>query len=139
MPQPEVAAMASWMDTLKLPIRQIESTYTLSELFILSWNSRLQSYNMSQRFQSARTPALTDGSDKVTIIDSSYSGNSGNPNGVRDLGNAWAFPDSINKGVPIPKKFFDEEGNMDLRRASGPEAVAYLQKIGVNLMVPMHL
>lgn len=86
---------------------------------------------MSKRF--ANKPKLdTDKitSGKVISIDS-------NPNGVRDLGDSWQLPPNINNGVAIPKKFFDEEGNLDLRRATGPEALAYLRKVGINLSIPL--
>jgi hypothetical protein len=130
---PEVSAIASWMDNLKLPIREIENTYTLSELVMMSWHSRLQNYNMSKRFaHNKATPKLGDG--KTVTIDSNRKYN---PNGVRETEDSYILPEGINQGVPIPKKFFDEEGNFDLRRASGMEAVTYLRRLGINLVVPM--
>jgi hypothetical protein len=47
------------------------------------------------------------------------------------------MPQGINKGVSIPKKWFNEEGNLDLRLATGLEAATYLRKLGINLSVPM--
>lgn len=119
------------MEALKLPVREIESKYTTSEIIIMGWQSKLQNYNMSKKFNSS-TKALPESSGKV--VDINYNRN---PNNVRDIGDAWQLPGNINNGVPIPKKFFDEEGNFDLRRASGPEALAYLRKIGVNLTIPV--
>jgi hypothetical protein len=127
--------MASWMDALKLPIREIESKYTLSELVLMGWHSRLQSYNMSKRFAPRPLPALTDGKEhNVTTINANINYN---PNGVKDLGNSYGLPNGINNGVPVPKKFFNEEGELDLRLATGPEAVTYLRKLGIQLTMPL--
>lgn len=128
--------MMSWVDSFKLPIREIDATYTLSELVMMSWNSRLQSYNMSKRFANNNKPRLETSIDGKATTDPS---DNYNPNGVRDLGNSWQLPSGINNGVPIPKTFFDEEGNFDLRRATGPQALAYLRKVGVNISIPLSM
>lgn len=125
---PEISAIASWMDNLKLPVRNIEEKYTSSEIYMMGWHSRLQSYNMSKRFKHKALPEKSAGNG--AYIDDI------NPNNVKDLGNAWQLPPSINNGVPIPKKFFNEEGDLDLRRATGPEALAYLRKLGIQISIP---
>jgi hypothetical protein len=81
---------------------------------------------MSQMMKISRSPGTN-----VLAIDKGAVGS--NPNGVVDLGTCWKLPDHINNGVPIPKKFFNEEGELDLRRATGNEAAAYLRGLGMKI------
>lgn len=57
-------------------------------------------------------------------------------NGIRETPNHYILPEGVNNGVPIPKKFFDKDGNFDLSLATGEEACAYLRAVGVNVMSP---
>ena len=124
------------MDSLKLPIREIEATYTISELVIMSWHAKLQAYNMSKRFDhNKKLQPVTSAESKVVTIESGKAQK--NPNNIQETDSSYILPSSINNGVPIPKKFFNSEGEMDLRLASGIEAATYLRKIGIQLTVPL--
>jgi hypothetical protein len=58
-------------------------------------------------------------------------------NGVRESRDAYELPEGINAGVSIPKKFFNADGELDLRLATGDEAVGYLRALGVNIVPRM--
>lgn len=104
---------------------------------MMGWHSKLQSYNLSKRFAHSKEKSKElSTTDKSITIDSNRSYNK-NPNGVRETETSYILPSEINNGVPIPKKFFNEEGDLDLRRATGMEAVTYLRKIGIQLTIPM--
>lgn len=114
------------MDTFKLPIREINKKYTKSELVILAWDSKQKAYNMHQMYKSTSTGATS--SDHTS---SSY-------NGIVETDSAYEMPSrDINNGVPVPKAFINEEGEIDLRRATGPQAVAYLNGLGLNIVTRM--
>lgn len=128
-PLPEVSAFASWIDNFKLPIREIENRHTRSELAMLSWYSKLQSYNLSKNRPARDHLALPEGSRTNTV--DGY-----NPNGVTETETSYILSHGLNNGVAIPKKFFDKKGEFDLRQATGPEVATYIRRLGVNVMVP---
>jgi hypothetical protein len=59
---PLAATAASWMETFKMPLRQVSSTYRKSELVLLAWRSSEISANMASQYQNRQpntaTPAL---------------------------------------------------------------------------------
>jgi len=120
---PLVSAAASWMDSFKMPIREIHKKYTKSELIMLAWDSRQKAYAMSQMYK--RPAQTTDAhypSEKYV-----------NTNGIHETKDAYEMPKTINEGVPIPKSFINKEGEIDLRQATGPQAVRYLRALGINI------
>lgn len=118
-----VSAAASWMDNLKLSMREIKKKYTKSELVMMAWDSKQKSYNMSQQFKH-HSPKDSN-SERID-----YEGNS---SGIRETKTSYTMPADLNNGVAIPKKFFDEAGEIDLRQATGPEALGYMRAIGFNI------
>lgn len=122
---PAVAAAAGWMDTFKLPMREIRKKYTRSELALMAWDSREKSANLSKRYRSGRK--LKDKADDG-ILDV------GPNNGVIETKDSYELPDEINNGVAIPKRFIDKDGEINLSKVTGPEAVRYLRAIGINIM-----
>jgi hypothetical protein len=126
-PLPEVSAIASWIDNFKMSIREIENRHTTSELVILSWYSRLQSFNMNKK-SPRQDLQLTDGKT-VTNYGS-------NPNGIVETETSYIMPRGINNGVAVPKKFFDADGSFNLRLATGPEAATYIRRLGISITVP---
>lgn len=96
-----------------MPMREIRKKYTISDLVLMSWDSKQKSYNMRKRFHK--------GSDSEVGT-------------VKDVGEAWQLPEGVNNNVAIPKKFFNDEGELDLRLATGEEACAYLRKLGISIM-----
>jgi hypothetical protein len=111
------------MDTFKLPMREIYKKYTRSELVIMAWDSRWKSYSLSQM----RKKAIPK-ENNVDKVDYSST------NGIREVGNVYEVPKTLNNGVAIPKKFFNEEGEIDLRKVPGREAVSYVRAIGIPIV-----
>lgn len=52
---------------------------------------------------------------------------------VEELDDAYKLPSDINNGVAIPKKFFDGEGDLNLSKVTGNEAVRYLNAVGLGI------
>lgn len=57
------------------------------------------------------------------------------PRGIQETETAYVLPDGVNNGMPIPKKAFDEDGELDLRRLSGDQGAAYIRGLGIPLAV----
>ena len=84
---------------------------------LLSWDSKQKSYNISK--------GMSRNSEKVARV--------ANPAGVREDSSSYILPDGVNNGVAMKKKWFNEEGMLDLRLATGEEASAYLRGLGVKI------
>lgn len=121
-----VSAAASWMDTFKMSMREIKKKYTKSEMLLMAWDSRQKSYAMKQLYSSSKTTKQSGvAKDSVTTTPARHN--------VRETKDGYELPDNVNNGVSIPKKFFNNSGEIDLSHASGPEAVKYLQALGINI------
>lgn len=118
---PAVSAAASWMDTFKMSMREIRKKHTKSELLIMTWDSRQRAFNM-------RAPPKQNNQTGQRTIPAQVS-----RNGIRETADGYEMPDHLNNGVSIPKKFFSDDGEIDLRQSTGPEAVKYLQAVGINI------
>jgi len=118
------------MDTFKLSMREIRKKYTKSELVLMAWDSRQKSQNMRRAY---KKPKLENGKEQREYVGHT-SGK--NPNGIRETEDAYEMPSGLNKGVPVLKKWFNKEGELDLRLATGPEAVKYCNAIGINIAMP---
>lgn len=117
------------MDSFKIPMREIRKKYAKSELVMMAWHSREQSFQMRQ---SRHTPARPQNS-KQDKIQSGYVPSSG----VRELEDSYELPAGVNNGATIPKKFFGEDGEIDLRQVTGQQAVRYLQALGLNIVTKL--
>lgn len=102
-------------------MREIRRKYTKSELMLIAWDSKQKSYNLSKQFKDRSSSSNSDAPSTIT-------------NGIRETDNAYELPEGINGGVAIPKKFFNKEGELDLRLATGDEACGYLRALGVNIV-----
>jgi len=58
-----------------------------------------------------------------------------NITGVEEKGDFYVLDDEVNNGVPIPKKAFDENGELDLRKLKGEDAARYIRGLGINLAI----
>lgn len=118
---PEVAAVASWMESLKIPIREIRKKYTKSELAIMGWRSREMSFNLQG--VSNHHP---QGSDSSTNLPD-----------PKDL-IPETVPDRVIRqleermGPTIVAKI-EKAGEVDLRMMTGEEARQYMAVMGVSL------
>lgn len=86
--------------------RELESKFTRSELVLLAWRSQEQS-------------AMLDASLKKN------KGGSRTPSG------------SYEEGVPegLPPHFYNERGEVDLRKVTGKEAYRYFSSLGIKLPI----
>jgi hypothetical protein len=113
------------MEAFKLPMREVRKTYKKSELSIMSWRSQETAALMRSRMHT-NTPAASD--ENRPYVPSQT------VRGVEDTGTAYKLPNDVNNGVPIPKKFFNADGDLDLSQATGREAVTYLKALGLNIL-----
>jgi hypothetical protein len=118
------------MESLKLSMREIKLKYTKSDLALQAWDSKQKSYNLRMQMTSPKDQSGKT-SDKDIGIDKR--------SGVVEYEDSYELPHGVNSGVRIPKKFFNDDGELDLRRATGPEAVTYLRAIGINVLPALRL
>lgn len=108
-----------------MPVREIEKKYTVSELVMMAWDSRQKAYALNQMY---KKPKDTSASQAAAYVSS---------HGITETANAYEMPKDINRGVSIPKTFFNKEGEIDLRQVTGPQAVNYLNALGLNIATRM--
>lgn len=113
-------------------MREIRKRYTKSDLTLLAWDSQQKAYNMSKRFADSRRTALPEDRKSQQAL-------TGINSRIVETDTMYLMPEEINNGVPIPKKFFDEEGNLDLSRGTGEEVRRYMEALGVSLPPIMKL
>ena len=102
---PQLAVQASWIETFHMPMAEIENKFTTSELSIVAWKASETAYHMRQKMKEHKTEE-TAGPRKNHPI----------------LGN-------------LPDRFFNEEGDLDMRLMTGEEAWNFLQRQGKRLPV----
>lgn len=102
--------------------------YRTSELVIMAWRSREQSVNMGKM----RKHHDSEPSNGDYPPDTTPPKRSDNPKVFED-DNTYILPRDVNNGARIPKRFFDKEGELNLSKATGPEAVRYLNNLGLNI------
>lgn len=79
--------------------------------------------------EEAREPTTTS----KPLPDYGIQHQSHNPSRVIEHDDSYELPKDINNGVAIPKTFFNNEGDLDLSKTTGPNAVRYLNAIGLNI------
>ncbi len=107
-----------------MSMREIRKKYTKSELMLMAWDSKQKAYNLSLNY---KRPSK----NKITSVDNEQLEYASN--GIKETATAYEVPSDLNNGVAIPKKFFDKDGEIDLRQATGPEALGYLRAVGLNI------
>lgn len=88
-----------------MPLHEIRDKFTLSEIVITSWRSQEMSYNMSK----STTPSKTRQTEDVEEHN-------------ERLGE-------------LPSTFYNEEGELDLRKVPGPVAYKFFQNMGIQLPI----
>jgi len=93
--------VASHIDSFKLPIREIEARYSKSELAIVAWRSQEFAASMDSKISSPSQTASGGRKPK--------------------------------QGVPegTPDKYFNDEGQVDLSKVTGREALNYFASQGI--------
>jgi hypothetical protein len=132
------------MESLKMPLREIQAKYTKSELMIMGWRSAEMAYNMRQKHgtqnyqprdknQATVTPrkATTDYSTvgETEQVDLYH----GMPtHGVTDAHLRFL---EERLGPKIVAQLEDEKtGEFTLKKLTGPQAAHYLRTMGVPIM-----
>jgi hypothetical protein len=116
---PAAAAVASWMESLKMPMREIRETYTKSEITVMSWRSQEMALNMRSKYHQppndgARGPQMPGNISPQLDYSGEYTGL------------------EQNLGPEIVAKLAKEE-DVDLRSMSGEEALRYMRCMGINM------
>ncbi len=94
------------METFSLPLREIRSRFTWSEIVMLGWRSAEQTHHLKSKSPSGGWKE------------------SGKPRKKYMQGE---IPENL------PDRFFNEEGEVDLRQVTGRDAVQYLAAVGLNV------
>ena len=87
---------------------EIEQKFARSELAIVGWRSQETSYLMDKQMKKGRS-------------------NAGPPAEAGELMTDPSLP------YGLPEKFFNKEGELDLRQVTGAEALRFLRTQGVNV------
>lgn len=95
------------METFHLPLREIEERFTRSELVFVAWRSQELHHNMMK--------------DHPTIAKTK--------SGKRSK---YSMEDKGPQGMP--DRFFNKDGEIDLRQVSGEDARMYFAKLGIPLV-----
>lgn len=106
-----------------MPLHEIEERFTKSELGILGWHSQERLAQMRNKTKSTREKveqAVAPKDTKRTVADQ-----------VRD---AMAKKTKA-QSLGVPPELINEEGDLDLRLATGAQAYSYLNSIGMKLPV----
>jgi hypothetical protein len=96
------------MEMFALSKRELEAKFTKSEMVLLAWRSQETSYLMDQ--------SIKEGSSEETTVSKKKRSVEGAP-------------------ADLPDHFFNEDGEVDLRRVTGQEAYKYMQSIGIQLPI----
>lgn len=107
---------ASVIELLQLPLREIKTRYTKSEMFILAWRSMEQYQQTKRQMKKAR---------QGTGSGIKYEAKEEKPERMRKHYESGQIPEGL------PDKFFDEEGGINLSQVTGAEAAKYLNLIGI--------
>lgn len=116
---PAVAATASWLESLKLPMREVNRRYTRSELGIMAWRSGEIASNMHSNYQNDRNNAASNALNAAKVLSTS------------------AFDEKVREleGRLGPELCEKLEGNedVDLRQLTGPEVFRFMRAQGIKV------
>jgi hypothetical protein len=113
---PGVASLASQIEMFSMSRREMDKKFTRSEMLILSWRSMEMSYLMKQQTKGLGSSIDGEASE-------------GTPKVRRKRYLDANIPDGL------PDRFFNKDGEVDLRLVTGEEAVKYLQTAGIKIPV----
>lgn len=98
-----------------MPLRQIQDTYTLSEMVMIGWRN-------------TETSVMLERQQRMPVANKSNTEDDG------------AFSDKermFDRAITSFKtKLINKQGDVDMRKLTGPEACAYMSAIGIPL-IPM--
>lgn len=103
---PGIAGLTAQMEMFGLSKRELEKKFTRSELVLLAWRSQEISASLD-------SPSSQPPESKTK--------------------RKFYFDSQVPEG--LPDKFFNEDGEVDLRKVTGEEAYKYMSSIGVKLPI----
>jgi hypothetical protein len=106
-----------------LPLNEIRKRFRLSEMVILAWRSQEQVHRMKRRYPTSRRRSVPDETP------SALGDNVGTGRQKKSRTSDAFMPEGLSA------KYFNEEGELDLRRVTGREAYRYFQSIGIQLPI----
>ena len=119
---PPVAAAAGWMESLRLPMRDIYKKYTKSELTMMAWRSQETAAALDKKV-STHTPNQSNASPQASApvnLASALLGEDGFDGLERRL------------GTKIMNKLENADGELDLRQLTGMEAMRFMNSFGIR-------
>jgi hypothetical protein len=120
-----------------MPLREIRKRFTFSEMALMSWRSREMSANMARgRPIAEATEAVRTTTKELPDYGLQHQRQS-NPSHVIEHEDSYELPKEINNGVKLPKLLFNKEGDLDLSKVTGPQAVMYLNALGLKIPTVM--
>ena len=127
-----MAAAASWMESSKLPLREVRKRYTKSELAIMAWRSGEVASNM-RTARTDREKGAADTARRTSELVQDYTPTT--PEREKEL----AFIEEKIGGFIWKAVTTDEHGNetgLDLRKLSPEETRIYMEAMGYNIANP---
>lgn len=91
-----------------MPLYEVEQRFTSSELAIVGWRSQETAYLMDKQMKKGQA-------------------NAGPPVEAGELMTDPSLP------YGLPERFFNKDGELDLRQVTGAEALRFLRTQGVNV------
>jgi hypothetical protein len=102
----------SLVETFQMPLREIKERFTWSEIVLMGWRSQEQTHQLKSKSGNIRSWK----EDKANVKQRK----------------AYAEGE-----IPanLPDRFFNEEGEVDLRKVTGRDAVQYLAAVGIHVPI----
>jgi len=116
------------MEAFQAPLREIQNRFTKSEIVIMGWRSAEQAYKMRLRI------------DRVSEDDESQEDRPQFENKRTQTENKRRKKkEYADADVPenLPDRFYDEDGEVNLSKATLKDAVKYMNAIGIKMPMPL--
>jgi hypothetical protein len=107
------------METFRIPIREVRKRFKRSEIAILAWRSSEMGYNMSV---TRNKPIL----DRSNGAQTDYTG----PPPVHSEQEIRMLEERLG---PVAIKMVNEQGEVDLRKLTGDEALHFMGSMGIHI------
>jgi hypothetical protein len=117
---PAVAAVTGWIETMKMPLREIHKKYTRSEMTLMGWRSGEIAANMHSNY----------GQDSAKAANNAL----GVVNGLAEGAFDEKIRDLENKLGPELCAKLEGNEDLDLRKLTGPEALRLMHAQGIKIM-----
>jgi len=109
------------MQEFKMSMDEIEEKFTKSELMIMSWTSQEQAAHLEEETKRKKTSIKNK--TQLQDLEEELSGKE--------------ITTVERQSSDLPDRYYNEEGEVDLRKVSGKEAVRLLSAMGMHFMPMM--